>query len=322
MTIGLTDTAFIVDAGTISAAGDTVTGTGTAWLIEGVRPGDVILTTTRVCAVKEVVSNTSLKTAPAIGTVAAATAYAVIRLPGDSAELSALTRELLGRFGALSLDAVRTSAQTLSAPAQAQARSNIGAAAAGPFTAEASGPRFLATGTFPTLALQASNAPVNNRRAEFIALASGAIQARFLDDANSTATAWLDVTRSGNTAVVINLIGTAARINGNNIWHAGNLTPANYALLAAADFTGGLTFQGGTPVAPRPTAAAALGQWSVINVANAYSLPAGGTWAHWSIRTNTSTGAVDFIYSGVAAGGTVILATSGFHVRGIAWRIV
>jgi len=31
------------------------------------------------------------------------------------------------------------------------------------------------------------------------------------------------------------------QVSGNNVWHAGNLTPSNYALLSGAAFTGGIT---------------------------------------------------------------------------------
>lgn len=31
------------------------------------------------------------------------------------------------------------------------------------------------------------------------------------------------------------------QVNGSNVWHAGNLTPSNYALLSGAAFTGGIT---------------------------------------------------------------------------------
>jgi len=54
------------------------------------------------------------------------------------------------------------------------------------------------------------------------------------------------------------------------------------------------------------------------------TLPAGGTWAWWYIRMNSSSG----VYSGVnpqvgvSAGGTVIsAATSGIYPMGIAWKI-
>ena len=36
------------------------------------------------------------------------------------------------------------------------------------------------------------------------------------------------------------------QVNGSNVWHAGNLTPTNYALLSGAAFTGGITGTTGT----------------------------------------------------------------------------
>jgi hypothetical protein len=94
----LTDAAFVVDTGTIAASGDTVTLTGYDWLLAGIQVGDTLSIGTKQVFVKEVVSATSLKTAPAIGTVAAGSSYAILRMPGDSAEVSALLRQLLATY--------------------------------------------------------------------------------------------------------------------------------------------------------------------------------------------------------------------------------
>lgn len=74
--------------------------------------------------------------------------------------------------------------------------------------------------------------------------------------------------------------------------------------------------------APRPSAAAGVGQWASwgVKVGNALNLPPGGVWAYHAQGYNNGQG-----YSaatGVAAGGTLIsVGTGATAVRGFAWRI-
>jgi hypothetical protein len=81
--------------------------------------------------------------------------------------------------------------------------------------------------------------------------------------------------------------------------------------------------------APQPQAAAGVGLFEAVDtsasVGNGYSLPAGGTWAYFMFRVNSSTGGVpggSNMAAGVAAGGTTILAGLASHfIYGFAWRI-
>lgn len=80
--------------------------------------------------------------------------------------------------------------------------------------------------------------------------------------------------------------------------------------------------------APRPQAAAGVGQWKSwgnnpgegANI----PLPAGGIWAYFFIGTNSSTGSPDGLASGVAAGGTTVTVNGGLvnHVWGFCWRVL
>jgi hypothetical protein len=81
--------------------------------------------------------------------------------------------------------------------------------------------------------------------------------------------------------------------------------------------------------APLPQAAAGAGLWDKVDtsasVGNGYTLPAGGTYAYFMFRVNSSTGGVPGganMAAGVAAGGTTILAGLASHfIYGFAWRI-
>ena len=81
--------------------------------------------------------------------------------------------------------------------------------------------------------------------------------------------------------------------------------------------------------APQPQTATGVGRFEAVDtsasVGNGYSLPAGGTWAYFMFRVNSSTGGVpggSNMAAGVAAGGTTILAGLASHfIYGFAWRI-
>jgi hypothetical protein len=90
---------------------------------------------------------------------------------------------------------------------------------------------------------------------------------------------------------------------------------------AAFDLNGPLTVDG-SPVAPRPTASAGVGQWVQINVeSNTYTLPGGGSWAYnWQGYSGNFLSGES---AGVSAGGTVfsIGPVGSPRFRGFAWRI-
>lgn len=65
--------------------------------------------------------------------------------------------------------------------------------------------------------------------------------------------------------------------------------------------------------APKPKAAAGVGQWVYIQATNSFSLPSGGTWAYYWRGVNNGG-------AGIAAGGTTV-SSQGDSPRAFAWRI-
>jgi hypothetical protein len=86
---------------------------------------------------------------------------------------------------------------------------------------------------------------------------------RAINDAWSTTSNWLTVTRSGAT---VNAIATTVRptFNGNTAWDAGNFNPTLYAALASATFTGAVSLSYASPALTLNSAAA--GQQRSINI--------------------------------------------------------
>lgn len=76
------------------------------------------------------------------------------------------------------------------------------------------------TSTFPALSLGETDASVGNKNWQ-IGLIGGLLQLRLFDDAWSSATAALTVTRSGNSPVSFNFTGPL-QVSGSTVWHAGN----------------------------------------------------------------------------------------------------
>ena len=76
----------------------------------------------------------------------------------------------------------------------------------------------------------------------------------------------------------------------------------------------------GTP--PMPHGAVGIpGDFISINAANSYALPTGGTWLAAVQFFNGSNASSAGSSSGIYAGGTTILNTSGLDAQGFAWRI-
>ena len=71
-----------------------------------------------------------------------------------------------------------------------------------------------------------------------------------------------------------------------------------------------------------PQTAAGVGQWVVSPAGGSYTLPAGGTWAWFYIRSSNASGSVTAHGAGVNAGGTLVAGgVTQTSVRGFAWRI-
>jgi hypothetical protein len=77
-------------------------------------------------------------------------------------------------------------------------------------------------------------------------------------------------------------------------------------------------------LAATPQAGAGVGVWQrTFHPQNTtVSLPAGGTWAFFYVRRNTSTGGVNAVDGSVAAGGTILLGLgAGEDLNMLTWRI-
>lgn len=139
-----------------------------------------------------------------------------------------------------------------------------------------------------------------------------------------------------NTAEIVNLAVTTAKVADNAI------TNTKLANMAQATVKGRASGAGiGVPtdlgvsdlftilsvVFPaRPQTASGVGQFVFVDTGagNGYTLPAGGTWAWFTLSVNTSAGTTVNTRSGggVAAGGTLVAAaTPGETKLGFAWRI-
>jgi hypothetical protein len=96
-----------------------------------------------------------------------------------------------------------------------------------------------ANSSLPSVVLSNSSGATDTKLWD-IQATTAALQFRTIDDAWSNGVPWLTATRTANA---VTALATTVRptFNGNLAWDAGNLTPANYAPLAGATFTGAVT---------------------------------------------------------------------------------
>jgi hypothetical protein len=104
--------------------------------------------------------------------------------------------------------------------------------------------RVTVSGTQPNYRLYESDQGLDAKYYDMIAT-GGSFLLRTADDAYSTAYTYFNATRSGNSIASLDFASSSAfRYNGNAIYHAGNFTPANYAALSGAAFTGNVSISG------------------------------------------------------------------------------
>lgn len=131
----------------------------------------------------------------------------------------------------------------------------------------------IVSNALPTLLLSESDQSLDNKSWGWYVSGSTLTLRSASDDLSTTNNA-ISISRSGTTVSTINLTATNVQVGGNAIWHAGNLTPANYAPLASPALTG-------TPTAPTASAGTNTTQLAttafVITERNTRLATAGGT---------------------------------------------